>query len=182
MRYWSPTATHCPQLTLSPYGCQRLWVNTSRSFLPVIHFVRSGILFHVMKYTNKPGLDLCCCNDKGGENSIRQCNWDCCSWTYKAISIGLKVCLPLKAISFVFSIGCTSAIEEGRMLICELMAFLGRIANSLKCHDAQRVGSHCQPKNQSREASTPTLTLPHPLNPPHHCQHHPQLARVTCYF
>lgn len=45
---------------------------------------------------------------------------------------------PLKAISFVFSTPCTPAMGGGG-LICELIAFLCRIANSLKCHHVSRL-------------------------------------------
>lgn len=145
--------------SLSPYRCPHIWLKISWtgfiSLSLLIILVGNIILIHIKKYTNKLSLDW-------APAAVRVENIFCASVISIAALrhlnqsfIGLKVCLPLKAISFVFPIACTSVIEEGEMLICELMAFLSRIANSLKCHNAQRVGSQCHPKNQSRRPYTP---------------------------
>lgn len=129
-------------------------------------FGTTGILFSIMRYTNKfsNGLRGLHRQQYGwGAFSVCWCNWYHCSQTYKPIftKIGLQPSpsSPLGYSFCLFNSLCIRDRESG-ILICELIAFLCRIANSLKCHYVQRARSYCyRGTNLKRYPSFPICTM-----------------------
>lgn len=117
-----------------------------------------------MRYTNKfsNGLRGLHRQQYGwGAFSVCWCNWYHCLQTYKPIftKIGLQLSpsSPLGYSFCLFNSLCIRDRETG-MLICELIAFLSRIANSLKCHYVQRARSYCH--QRANPQSHPPLLFP----------------------